>query len=115
MNKYKDFNGWWNDNHKFSSDHTKVVALQAFEYGVNGMAELDAAELATLRARVEEAETERDTTKKALKVVMITVNELRKALERAEQTIRNLGNGWLTGDGRIIALNEAANIRTALK
>ena len=37
------------------------------------------------------------------------------ALERAEQTIRNLGNGWLTGDGQTIALNEAANIREALE
>lgn len=34
-----------------------------------------------------------------------------KGLERAEQTIRNLGNGELTGDGKQIALNEAANLR----
>ena len=33
------------------------------------------------------------------------------ALERAEQTIRNLGNAALTGDAKQIALNEAANLR----
>ena len=37
--------------------------------------------------------------------------DLVKGLERAEQTIRNLGNGALTGDARQIALNEAANLR----
>ena len=41
--------------------------------------------------------------------------ELIHALERAEQTIRNLGNGFLTGDGQVIALNEASNIRAAIK
>lgn len=39
------------------------------------------------------------------------LNEISLALQRAEQTIRNLGNGWLTGDGRTIALNEASNLR----
>ena len=37
--------------------------------------------------------------------------DLVAALERAEQTIRNLGNGFLAGDGKEIALNEAANLR----
>ena len=37
--------------------------------------------------------------------------DLMKALERAEQTIRNLGNAALTGDPKQIALNEAANLR----
>ncbi len=37
--------------------------------------------------------------------------DLVAALERAEQTIRNLGNGVLTGDAKQIALNEAANLR----
>lgn len=40
---------------------------------------------------------------------------LRAALERAEQTVRNLGNGELTGDSKQIALNEARNIRQALE
>jgi hypothetical protein len=35
-------------------------------------------------------------------------------LRGAEQTIRNLGHGALTGDYAQIALNEAANIRAAL-
>jgi hypothetical protein len=34
-----------------------------------------------------------------------------KALRRAEQTIRNLGEGFLTGDAQVIARNEAANLR----
>ncbi len=37
--------------------------------------------------------------------------DLGAALERAEQTIRNLGNAALTGDAKQIALNEAANLR----
>lgn len=37
--------------------------------------------------------------------------DLLKGLERAEQTIRNLGNGFLEGEARTIALNEAANLR----
>jgi hypothetical protein len=41
-------------------------------------------------------------------------NQLINALQRAEQTIRNLGNGFLTGDGQVIALNEASNIRAAI-
>ena len=41
--------------------------------------------------------------------------ELIHALERAEQTIRNLGNGLLTGDGQVIALNEASNIRAIIE
>ena len=41
-------------------------------------------------------------------------DELLKALRRAEQTIRNLGHGNLTGDARLIALNEAQNIRDAI-
>lgn len=36
------------------------------------------------------------------------------ALKRAEQTVRNLGQGWLDGDGQTIALNEARNIRAIL-
>ena len=40
---------------------------------------------------------------------------LADALKRAEQTIRNLGNGWLSGDGQEIALNEARNICEALE
>jgi hypothetical protein len=37
------------------------------------------------------------------------------ACGRAEQTIRNLANGgWLTGNGQLIALNEAANLRKAI-
>ena len=37
------------------------------------------------------------------------------ALKRAEQTIRNLGNGCLRGDAQEIALNEARNIREAIE
>lgn len=40
--------------------------------------------------------------------------DLRIALTRAEQTIRNLGNAALTGDYRQIALNEAANLRATI-
>ena len=40
--------------------------------------------------------------------------ELLKALRRAEQTIRNLGHGNLTGDARLIALNESQNIKDAI-
>jgi len=36
------------------------------------------------------------------------------ALEHSEQTLRNLGNGMLTGDAKTIALNEARNICNAL-
>ena len=40
--------------------------------------------------------------------------ELLEALERAEQTLRNLGNGDLTGEARIIALNCAASLATQI-
>jgi hypothetical protein len=40
---------------------------------------------------------------------------LREVLRRAEQTMRNLSNGFLTGDGKEIAANEASNMREALK
>ena len=39
------------------------------------------------------------------------IADLVAVLERAEQTIRNLGNSALTGDAKQIALNEAANLR----
>ena len=39
------------------------------------------------------------------------ITDLLIALERAEQTIRNLGNAALTSDYKQIALNEAANLR----
>ena len=39
---------------------------------------------------------------------------MHKELERAEQTLRNLGNSELTGDAQTKALNTAANIRTTL-
>lgn len=39
---------------------------------------------------------------------------LLKACERAEQTIRNLGYGFLSGDGQCVALNEARNLRAAI-
>jgi hypothetical protein len=42
------------------------------------------------------------------------VQALVHGLRRAEQAIRNLGNGFLTGDAQTIALNEAANIRRDL-
>ena len=45
----------------------------------------------------------------------LTVVKFRRALERAEQTIRNLGNGFLTGDGQTIALNESTNIMNVLE
>ena len=40
--------------------------------------------------------------------------ELLEALGRAEQTLRNLGNGDLTGEARIIALNCAASLATQI-
>ena len=40
---------------------------------------------------------------------------LTEALKRAEQTMRNLSVGFLTGDGREIAFNEATNMREALQ
>ena len=33
-----------------------------------------------------------------------------QACTYAAQTLRNLGNGFLTGDARLIAMNEAANL-----
>lgn len=42
------------------------------------------------------------------------IAELLGALERTEQTIRNLANGFLSGDTKIIAENEAKNIRDAI-
>ena len=36
------------------------------------------------------------------------------ALKQAEQTLNNLALGWLTGDAKIIAINEADNLHTAL-
>lgn len=40
--------------------------------------------------------------------------EMVGALERAEQTLRNLGDGDLTGDAKTITLHEAENIRVVL-
>lgn len=40
--------------------------------------------------------------------------EMVGALDRAEQTIRNLGNGDLTGDPKTIALEEARNLHNVL-
>ena len=47
------------------------------------------------------------------KIISLTKQnaDMLKGLERAEQTIRNLGNAALTGDAKQIALNEAANLR----
>ena len=39
------------------------------------------------------------------------VERMQHGLVRAEQAIRNLGNGFLSGDARWIAFNEAANLR----
>ena len=41
-------------------------------------------------------------------------DELRAALARAEQTLRNLANGFLDAEANTIAQNEAANIRAAI-
>ena len=41
-------------------------------------------------------------------------DELRAALARAEQTLRNLANGFLDVEANTIAQNEAANIRAAI-
>ncbi|OGC90203.1 MAG: hypothetical protein A2W25_15475 [candidate division Zixibacteria bacterium RBG_16_53_22] len=41
--------------------------------------------------------------------------KLRTAIERAEQTLRNLANGDLSGDAQVIAMNESDNLRDALK
>jgi hypothetical protein len=40
--------------------------------------------------------------------------EMEGALVRAEQTIRNLGSGDLTGDPQAIALEEARNLRNVI-
>jgi len=42
------------------------------------------------------------------------IKQLERGMRRAEQTIRNLGNAFLSADAKIIALNEAANIRADL-
>lgn len=47
--------------------------------------------------------------------LIATAPDLLKALERTEQTLRNLGNGFLTGDLRTIALNEARNCQQAIE
>jgi hypothetical protein len=76
--------------------------------------EADAARVAELDAANDEA-VERIVSLGAMNQRLEgRVIVLEHALVRAEQTIRNLGNGWLTGDGQTIALNEAANIRNAL-
>lgn len=46
--------------------------------------------------------------------LIATAPELLEACERAEQTIRNLGNGFLSGDAKEIAINEANNLRAAI-
>ena len=42
------------------------------------------------------------------------IEGLINALQVAEQTLRNLGNGELTGDAKIITLNAATRIRRML-
>ncbi len=44
-----------------------------------------------------------------------TLRECVEACERAEQTLRNLATGFLTGDCAEIAHNEAGNLHNALK
>ena len=41
--------------------------------------------------------------------------DLLEALESAEQTLRNLGQGELTGDAKIIAYNAAQNAGRAIQ
>ena len=42
-------------------------------------------------------------------------DSLRKACENAEQTLRNLASGFLTGNTAVIASNEADNLRAAME
>jgi hypothetical protein len=57
---------------------------------------------------VEQRETKRDA-------LQAEVASLRSAIIRAEQTIHNLGIGWLTGNAQTIALRESMNLQNALK
>jgi len=43
-----------------------------------------------------------------------TIPALRTAIQSAEQTLRNLGTGFLTGDPATIALSAAANLSAAI-
>lgn len=47
-------------------------------------------------------------------VLMGAALDMLGVLKSSEQTLRNLGNGELTGDAATIALNAAANIRVVI-
>ena len=50
----------------------------------------------------------------AMETICTDYNTLLKACESAEQTLRNLGTDFLMGEVQTIALNAAANLRSAI-
>ena len=67
-------------------------------------------------SRMEEAVNLPHLIPESPSVTALTILQLCvEACESAEQTLRNLATGFLTGDGAEIAHNEAGNLYNALK